>query len=270
MTVNLSFPEHRRPTRGISHFYTDLHGTMSERGSLMDAPFPSAKEFKQFLMRAYPGGMLGLRCLDAGCGGTAINSRTLVAAGASRVLAVDLNDNSLRRVRQSLPPRPGGLSLACGSVLQLPCPSASFDFVVCTGVVHHTPDPEQALRELRRVLRPHARLYVSAYCFEDSLMLPVVRLWRLAGRALPFTLMHRLFRRSRFVNDYVLDHMYVPILWIYRPSDFASLLGRCGFLVEETFASAFDRFHGATLGPWSLTGGGLLRTFLCRPAPAVE
>jgi 2-polyprenyl-3-methyl-5-hydroxy-6-metoxy-1,4-benzoquinol methylase len=266
MTVNLSFAEHQRPTRGIEHFYTDLHDAMSQRGSMTEPPFPSAQEFKQFLARAYPQGLGRLRCLDAGCGGTAINSRTLVRARASRVLAVDLNHASLQLVRQSLPHRNNGLSLACGSVLHLPFPPASFDFVVCSGVVHHTPNPEQALRELRCVMRPHARLYVSVYCFEGSLMLSIVKLWRLAARVVPFSLMHRVFRRSSIVNDFVLDHMYVPNLWVYRTADFTTLLERCGFAIEETFVSALDHFHGRTIGPWSVTGDGLLRVFLCRPA----
>ena len=149
MTINLSFFEARRPTRGIENFYTDLHDAMNDRGPVADAPFPSAQEFKQFLAREYPNGMDGLRCLDAGRGGTAINSRTLVAARAGTVIAVDLNRGSLQLVR-------------------------------------------------------------------------------------------------------------------------ASLLERCGSVVEDTFISAFDRFHGRTLGPWSMTGDGLLRIFLCRPAPAAE
>src|SRR5438094_6871566 len=270
MTVNLSFAEHQRPTRGIEHFYTDLHDAMCERGSFADAPFPSAQEFKRFLARAYPNGMSGLRCLDAGCGGTAINSRTLIDARAGRVLAVDLNHASLQLACQSLPRRGNGLSIACGSVLHLPFPPASFDFIVCSGVVHHTPDPAQALRELRRVARPDARLYVSAYCFEGSVMLSVVRLWRLAARAVPFSLMHRLFRRSSVINDFVVDHMYVPNLWVYRTADFTILLERCGFVIEETFASVLDRLHGRKPGPWSLTGDGLLRVFLCRPAAGAE
>jgi len=239
MTVNLSFPEAQRPTRGIEHFYTDLHDVMNDRAGA-DAPFPSAQEFKRFLSREYPAGMTGLRCLDAGCGGTAINSRTLAGTGAT-VVGVDLNRASLQLVRASQSGRPNRFPVACGSVLQLPFPTAAFDFVVCSGVVHHTPNPEQALRELRRIVKRSGRLYVSVYCFEDSLMLPVVKLWRQAARLLPFALMHRIFKRSTLVNDYVLDHMYVPILWIYRPADFAALLERCGFAVDDTFVSGFDQ-----------------------------
>jgi ubiquinone/menaquinone biosynthesis C-methylase UbiE len=266
MTANLSFPEDQRPTRGIEFFYTDLHSAMHALGDLDQAPFPTAREFRQFLTAQFPQGMDGLCCLDAGCGGTAINSRSLVAARAGRVLAVDLNQGSLEMVRRSLGDRANrALSLACGSLLDMPFPAATFDFVACSGVVHHTPDPGRALRELRRIVKPTGRLYISAYCFEDSLMLPVVRLWRAAARIIPFSLMHGVFKRSAVVNNFVLDHMYVPILWVYRRPDFSRLLEQSGFRIEDTFVSSLDRFSGRHIGPWSLTGDGLLRVFICRP-----
>jgi ubiquinone/menaquinone biosynthesis C-methylase UbiE len=267
MTVDLSFRGRQSAAHRIEDFYTDLHDAMYDLGPLDDAPFPSAREFRQFLAEAYPEGMRGLRCLDAGCGGTAINSRSLMAASAARVLAVDLNKASLELVRASLAGRANGsLSIACASLLDLPFPAAAFDFAVCSGVVHHTPDPERALRELRRVMRPRARVYVSAYCFEGSVMHAVVRIWRAAAHVIPFALMHGLFKRSTVVNNFVLDHMYVPILWIYRAADFSRMLERCGFVVEHTSVSAVDSLHERRIGPWSVTGDGLLRVFMCSAA----
>ena len=75
--------------------------------------------------------------------------------------------------------------------------------------------------------------------------------------------MHGLFKRSTVVNNFVLDHMYVPILWLYRTADFARMLERSGFGVNETSVSTLDRFHGRRLGTWSVTGDGLVRVFLC-------
>ena len=266
MTANLSFPDRHRPTRGIEHFYTDLHAAMYDLGDLDAAPFPTAREFKAHLAGRYAADMAGMRCLDAGCGGTAINGRSMIAARA-RVCAVDLNQRSLDIARRSVAAgHAAALSFACASLLDLPFAGGTFDFAVCSGVVHHTPDPERALRELRRVMKPGARVYLSAYCFEGSVMHSVVRIWRAAARVVPFRLMHRLFMRSAVVNNFVLDHMYVPILWIYRAADFAQLLERSGFAVEQSWVSVLDRFHRRHLGAWSLTGDGLLRVFICRSA----
>ncbi|MGI8906736.1 MAG: class I SAM-dependent methyltransferase [Candidatus Sumerlaeaceae bacterium] len=41
-----------------------------------------------------------------------------------------------------------------GSATQLPFSDASFDFVLCTEVLEHLPEPQQCLTEIGRVLRP--------------------------------------------------------------------------------------------------------------------
>lgn len=198
------------------------------------------------------------------------DSRTLAAAGAKPGVAVDLNTNSLRVVKRSLAASAQrAIALAGASLLDLPFADATFDFSVCSGVVHHTPNPERALRELRRVLKPTGRLYVSVYCFDGSAMLLGVRLLRLAARVIPFSFLHPLFRRSAILNNFVLDHMYVPILWVYRADEFSRLLERCGLRVDRSFVSALDSLPRWRFGSWSLTGDGLLRIFVCRPLAEV-
>ena len=51
---------------------------------------------------------------------------------------------------------------------QLPLESAtdlgrSFDLIVCTGVLHHLPDPDLGLRALRNVLNPKGALQLMVY-----------------------------------------------------------------------------------------------------------
>lgn len=48
-----------------------------------------------------------------------------------------------------------------GSALALPFGDATFDAAICTEVLEHVPEPEQALRNIARVLRPGGRLYVT-------------------------------------------------------------------------------------------------------------
>src|SRR6202044_1317851 len=39
----------------------------------------------------------------------------------------------------------------------------AFDLVVCTGVLHHLPDPDLGLRALRDVLRPNGAMRLMVY-----------------------------------------------------------------------------------------------------------
>jgi ubiquinone/menaquinone biosynthesis C-methylase UbiE len=264
MTIDLSFRRANPMTREMETFYSALHRAMYSLADLRAAPFPTAREFREFLARRFPDGLSDRRCLDAGCGGTAVNTHSLFRAGARRVTCLDLNRESLLRAREGL--RAAGLAVTRviqASLLDIPAQEAAFDLVVCSGVVHHTPDPARGLRELRRVLRPGGTAYVSVYCFEDSWSLSAVRVWRTLAWVFPFRLAHALFRHVAAVNNFVLDHMYVPILWVFRAVEFRRLLEDAGFRVEESFRSSMDSFGDRRVLGRSISGDGLLRVFVC-------
>jgi SAM-dependent methyltransferase len=50
-----------------------------------------------------------------------------------------------------------------GTVEALPVDDGSFDVVLCTQVLEHCDDPDQAVRELRRVTRPGGRVLASTH-----------------------------------------------------------------------------------------------------------
>jgi SAM-dependent methyltransferase len=49
-----------------------------------------------------------------------------------------------------------------GDLAHLPLVQGQFDAVLCTQVLEHVPEPSRVLAELHRVLKPGARLYLSA------------------------------------------------------------------------------------------------------------
>lgn len=144
--------------------------------------------------------------LDAGCG-TGLNLQSLPAGS----VGIDLNPRNLALVRARLP---NHLAVE-GDVESMPFPDASFGTVVCTEVLEHVPHPEQALREIRRVLKPGGVLigsvparsaiwrlrFLSSTCpggepFHNEYRLPEVRamlagfqVWRLWYSALHFNVM---------------------------------------------------------------------------------
>jgi SAM-dependent methyltransferase len=100
-----------------------------------------------------------VRVLDLGCGAGGWHAR-MHRAGAA-VVGVDLMAGMLQEARTAcatLEPPP---LLAQADAQALPFGSGTFDRVLCAGVLYHVPDCEQALREMRRVLRPGGRAVIS-------------------------------------------------------------------------------------------------------------
>jgi SAM-dependent methyltransferase len=105
----------------------------------------------------------GRRVLVAGCG-TAQGARYALRDPGHEVLGIDVSEASLEATR-TLKERYGldNLELA-----RLPIEDAGelereFDLVVCTGVLHHLPDPLRGLGALSRVLAPGGVLHLMVY-----------------------------------------------------------------------------------------------------------
>jgi SAM-dependent methyltransferase len=84
--------------------------------------------------------------LDVGCGWRPYEKTFF--AGATKYVGMDyLSDRSKPDI--------------IGSAQAIPCDDNSFDTVVSTEVLEHVPDPLQAMREMRRVLKPGGYLVLS-------------------------------------------------------------------------------------------------------------
>lgn len=102
-----------------------------------------------------------LRALDAGSG-SGEYTRRLLLPRSRQVVALDVNEGSLRRLASRLIGQDDRRCLVvCGSVTDIPCPSKGFDLVLLCEVLEHCSDDAAVLAEVARVLRPGGTLVIA-------------------------------------------------------------------------------------------------------------
>jgi len=101
--------------------------------------------------------------LVAGCG-TSQAARYALREPDARVTAIDISATSLRLTRDlKRKYQLKNLELQRLAVEDVQKLGRSFDQIVCTGVLHHLPDPDVGLRALREVLKPEGALHLMVY-----------------------------------------------------------------------------------------------------------
>ena len=107
----------------------------------------------------------GERVLDVACGTGLVAFAAARAVGpAGQVLGVDLSGGMVDAARQrAMQHGAANATFVRMDAEALALPDASFDVVLCALGLMYVPDPEQALREMRRVLRPGGRLVVAVW-----------------------------------------------------------------------------------------------------------
>ncbi|HUG90371.1 MAG TPA: class I SAM-dependent methyltransferase [Planctomycetaceae bacterium] len=100
--------------------------------------------------------------LDVGTGTAQIPIELCRRPAACRVTAIDLSREMLKLAERNI--AAAGFSDRIGVQLvdarRLPFGDGAFDAVISNSIVHHIPDPEPVLAEMRRVVRPEGLLFV--------------------------------------------------------------------------------------------------------------
>jgi len=126
----------------------------------------------------------GDRVLDSCCGTGDLAIACLRAGG--RVTGLDFSERMLQRARR----KSDQIEWVEGDALALPFADGSFDAATVGFGVRNLEDLSKGLEELRRVLRPGARLGILEITTPHGLLRPFYKLWfdvlvPLAGKLLP-------------------------------------------------------------------------------------
>lgn len=122
-----------------------------------------------FLYRRIPKLIRGKEVLELATGPGLLAKR--IAPVTKRMLATDYSEGMIAEAKKGACPK--NLRFEVADALSLPYADASFDAVIIVNALHLLPEPERALREIARVLRPDGILIAPNF---------VKKRERLAGR----------------------------------------------------------------------------------------
>jgi SAM-dependent methyltransferase len=195
--------------------------------------------------------------LIAGCG-TSQAARYALMEPDAHVTGIDVSTPSLRHTRE-LQRKYGlrNLELHQLPIERVPELGGTFDQIVCTGVLHHLPDPDRGLRALRAVLRPDGALHLMVYAAYGRAGIYMMQEYcRLLGltpsetdlRALVATLealpadhpLAGVLRRWRDFRypDALADALLHPVDRPYTVPELYAWLARCGMAFGRWFEQA--------------------------------
>lgn len=176
--IESSYPEHlqalNEPTSGDAGLYLPLHCSDTEyyvtiRRLLHTHLVPNAGS--KLIDCGCGVGVLSFEAAAQGHSVTAIDSSGKLVAfcnsmRTSKVMQVEIPmiGHYGRKVRFVVPDsfRRGNVEFLVGDVLDLSCSNNSVDFVISSNVLDRVTDPQRAVAEMYRVLKPGGRLLISS------------------------------------------------------------------------------------------------------------
>ena len=171
----------------------------------------------------------GEQILDVGCGTGILLAELLSQVPDVAVFGIDPCAEMLDVARHRLPYE---TVMRQGSVDQLPFEDHTFDAVVSSSAFHYFREPDRALAEMRRVLKPSGRLIITDWC-HDYLSCKICDLWL------------RVFNKAHFKT--------------YRSKECHALIGKAGLYDVRVERYRLNWFWGM------MTAVGLAPTSSCSP-----
>jgi ubiquinone/menaquinone biosynthesis C-methylase UbiE len=132
--------------------------------------YPSRLRYDERI-RQYVGDVNGKTVLDFGCG-RGIFSMEMLGNGAAKVCGIDISKvyiEDCQRKAQEAGYEEDRHDFRVMDAHQLEFPSQTFDLVVGFGILHHL-DPELALNEIHRVLKPGGRVILQEPLADNPLL----------------------------------------------------------------------------------------------------
>ena len=145
-----------------------------------------------FGVTRWPDDLQGQSILEAGSGAGRF-TEVLVSTGA-RVFSFD--HSAAVEANFANNGAAANLCLFQGDIYRIPLPRASFDKVLCLGVLQHTPDPRAAFRSLAECVKPGGELVIDVYAKRLTTILSWKYLLRPLTKRVDHRRLYRLVERT--------------------------------------------------------------------------
>ncbi len=170
------------------------------------------------------------KVLDAGCGhGLVVEAFDNLGADA---VGLDFGDGIFRAAKRL--EHKNNLFVQ-GDILDIPFREASFDFVHCCGVIHHTRDPRLALKKLASVVKPGGGLYIWVYPVKGWLWETTMATARAFTTRMPPALLS------------ALSYLLVPLLYVVpafsKTSPRKNSLRQCAQVIYDWLSPKYQSHH---------------------------
>lgn len=107
------------------------------------------------------------------------------------------------------------LVLVQADIRQIPFPKAAYDYVICLGVLQHTPNPEESIRSLWKMVRPGGAMVLDHYLWKwRNVLPPPIGSAELIYRQVIL----RIPKRLRFKAVKTLTDFWFPVHWRFKDS----------------------------------------------------
>lgn len=156
------------------------------------------------------------KVLDVGCGTGELERLLLANNPEQMIVSLDISAEMLAQAQQKLKSYPH-VSFEQGSASDLPFPDRVFDVVVSASSFHYFPEPEKALAEMHRVLKPNGQVVILDWC-KDFLLCRIC--------------------------DWVLKRVDPAHQQCYTEAEFHQLLQVANFQIQDAQTMHFDLVWG--------------------------
>ena len=181
--------------------------------------------------------------LDLGCGPGCWTVQ-LAKHGAKNITAADLTQSALDLAREHCKIYGYEVATSKQNAEKMTFQDQTFSHVFCSGVIHHTPDTQECIKEIARVLKPEGTALISVYYKNIYLrgwpyLRHVARLFHKMGAKLQGRGREDIYRIEN-VEELVrfFDGKDNPVGKVYSKKQFLKMLEPY-FIIEKTFLHYF-------------------------------